>query len=763
MGWVQPVFDGNYTFVTEVNDGARLWVNDELLFDEFETEASSEVEGSYETYSGLAQDLKGGVLYPIQLDVRENYNSATIRLLWSSDEQLLEIIPSYRLFYGETRIANSPFVVDVAPRKSGPPEGLSLEIIGADALQALFYPPADDGGESITSYLVEWWDASLDGLQTPEVQEIVIDSRIDGGTFVMTWPAGSGYANSRPLPWNATAVQVEYELESSNPELRDVSVDLDSSSHTYSVTFLSERGNVPYMLEVDPSSLTSSSVSVPIGDRVSINEIVPGVSVGTLWETMNVDKTTIPHRALVDGLSQDSTTPEGFSVRVSARNSAGAGLPCSAATMKPAAPPGPQPEGAIVLIPGSSTSLKVRWSHPVDDFGSIVTSFEVKYTPFGGSAIVMMGSTDTFSSLSRGLGHYDAILSSLPLGVPHLVSIAAVNAMGTGEELTLGPIAPGSVPTAAELTVSTISASDFVSVADSVQSLVVHLNSPDDNSFPVLDYTVEWWLANEGFRHAVQVIQASAPGALPPSGSFQLGLDGFSTDWIPADGSVREMASALKAIPSVRELQVTRSAVTSGSGYAWMVTFLSDLPPGPLLVVESELLGVSGASVTVGHDLVSGLPGYEGTATATAVAGSKSVTVGGDVGGISVGSWITLDGEQYIITETPNPTEIILGEPYKGAALSLAPAPYGFTVSGMQPPSYGSTVVDSPTETKLISGLEAGELYVVRATSRNAIGYGTPVLSSPIAPPRQPPSPPREVQVFPASATSEGAVACLRK
>ncbi len=426
MGWVQPVFDGNYTFVTEVNDGARLWVNDELLFDEFETEASSEVEGSYETYSGLAQDLKGGVLYPIQLDFRENYNSATIRLLWSSDEQLLEIIPSYRLFYGETRIANSPFVVDVAPRKPGPPEGLSLEIIGADALQALFYPPADDGGESITSYLVEWWDASLDGLQTPEVQEIVIDSRIDGGTFVMTWPAGSGYANSRPLPWNATAVQVEYELESSNPELRDVSVDLDSSSHTYSVTFLSERGNVPYMLEVDPSSLTSSSVSVPIGDRVSINEIVPGVSVGTLWETMNVDKTTIPHRALVDGLSQDSTTPEGFSVRVSARNSAGAGLPCSAATMKPAAPPGPPPEGAIVLIPGSSTSLKVRWSHPVDDFGSIVTSFEVKYTPFGGSAIVMMGSTDTFSSLSRGLGHYDAILSSLPLGVPHLVSIAAV-------------------------------------------------------------------------------------------------------------------------------------------------------------------------------------------------------------------------------------------------------------------------------------------------------------------------------------------------
>ncbi len=115
-GWVKPVFDGNYTFVVEVNDGARLWVDEVLLFDEFETEASSEVEGTYAIYSGLAQNLKGGVLYPIQLDFRENYNSAMARLLWTSDRQLLEIIPSYRLYYGETGIAGSPFVVDVVPR-----------------------------------------------------------------------------------------------------------------------------------------------------------------------------------------------------------------------------------------------------------------------------------------------------------------------------------------------------------------------------------------------------------------------------------------------------------------------------------------------------------------------------------------------------------------------------------------------------------------------------------------------------------------------
>ncbi len=366
---------------------------------------------------------------------------------------------------------------------------------------------------------------------------------------------------------------------------------------------------------------------------------------------------------------------------------------------------------------------------------------------------MMIEPASYFSSPSRGLGHYEAILSALPSGISHFVSIAAVNDIGTGEELTLGPIAPGSVPTPVQLTVSTILASDVVSVADSAHSLVVNINNPDDGGFPVLDYTVEWWLANNDFRHEVQVIQASAPGALP-SGSFRLGLDGYSTDWVPVDSSAIEMASELKALPTIRDLQVTRSDATSGLGYVWTVKFLSDLPSGPLFVIESDLFGASGASVTIGHDLVSGLPGNEGVATATVVAGSNSVTVAGDVGGISAGLWIALDGEEYLVADTPSPTEIILNESYKGAALSLVSAPYGSTVPGKRPSSHDSLVIDSSTETQLISGLEAGELYIVRATSRNTVGNGTPVVSAPIAPLRQAPSSPREVQAFPASSTS---------
>lgn len=35
-GFVQPAFSQRYTFVVEANDGARLWVGEEVLFDNFD-------------------------------------------------------------------------------------------------------------------------------------------------------------------------------------------------------------------------------------------------------------------------------------------------------------------------------------------------------------------------------------------------------------------------------------------------------------------------------------------------------------------------------------------------------------------------------------------------------------------------------------------------------------------------------------------------------------------------------------------------------
>lgn len=35
-GFIQPAFSERYTFSVEVNDGARLWIGDELMFDNFD-------------------------------------------------------------------------------------------------------------------------------------------------------------------------------------------------------------------------------------------------------------------------------------------------------------------------------------------------------------------------------------------------------------------------------------------------------------------------------------------------------------------------------------------------------------------------------------------------------------------------------------------------------------------------------------------------------------------------------------------------------
>jgi hypothetical protein len=57
----------------------------------------------------------------------------------------------------------------------GPPEWATLNVIGANTLQATFAPPLWDGGSPITSYLVEWdKEAGL-----PEVQRIITSQNLN--------------------------------------------------------------------------------------------------------------------------------------------------------------------------------------------------------------------------------------------------------------------------------------------------------------------------------------------------------------------------------------------------------------------------------------------------------------------------------------------------------------------------------------------------------------------------------------------------------
>jgi GH35 family endo-1,4-beta-xylanase len=91
-GWVEAPKTESFTFTVKADDGARLWVNGQLLIDRFESNSVSEATGSI--------DLIAGRRYAIQLEYREATGDAEVHLQWNSASIPLEVIPTSRLYAG---------------------------------------------------------------------------------------------------------------------------------------------------------------------------------------------------------------------------------------------------------------------------------------------------------------------------------------------------------------------------------------------------------------------------------------------------------------------------------------------------------------------------------------------------------------------------------------------------------------------------------------------------------------------------------------
>ena len=89
-GLVQPRYSGLFTFYTMSDDGVRLWVNDQLLVDNWTTHGVTENLGALE--------VEAGQLYNVRMDFFENTGGATARLLWSSPFVPKEVIPASQLY-----------------------------------------------------------------------------------------------------------------------------------------------------------------------------------------------------------------------------------------------------------------------------------------------------------------------------------------------------------------------------------------------------------------------------------------------------------------------------------------------------------------------------------------------------------------------------------------------------------------------------------------------------------------------------------------
>lgn len=114
-GTVIPRYSEEYTFYVDADDGARLWVDGELLIDDWEGSPG-------ETSASIT--LEAGQHYDLRLEYFENYFNASVFLLWSSESEPKTVIPQSQLYPPQGAEAT-----DEATKDSGNiPDGIRVSL-----------------------------------------------------------------------------------------------------------------------------------------------------------------------------------------------------------------------------------------------------------------------------------------------------------------------------------------------------------------------------------------------------------------------------------------------------------------------------------------------------------------------------------------------------------------------------------------------------------------------------------------------------------
>lgn len=106
-GSVQPLVSDTYTFYTTADDGVRLWVNNQLIVDDWQDQSATERSGNI--------TLVGQQRYNIRMEYYENGGSAVASLAWSSPSFSKAIVPQTQLY----PVSNPPPVVTMTLPTNG--------------------------------------------------------------------------------------------------------------------------------------------------------------------------------------------------------------------------------------------------------------------------------------------------------------------------------------------------------------------------------------------------------------------------------------------------------------------------------------------------------------------------------------------------------------------------------------------------------------------------------------------------------------------
>jgi hypothetical protein len=176
-------------------------------------------------------------------------------------------------------------VISPSDRKPSVVTNVTLTIAAADQLYCNFSAPIDDGGSSIMSYTVEWFDATNTIVKS--VQAIKLSTaNVYGGTFTITSPTGQVYPYGVPFDVSADTLKVIIErlpgigkvsITKNKYTYDDMVSDIDTGV-IWSITFLSASSPVGALM-IGTSSLISATTKTAVvcyGGVISLAQILPG-------------------------------------------------------------------------------------------------------------------------------------------------------------------------------------------------------------------------------------------------------------------------------------------------------------------------------------------------------------------------------------------------------------------------------------------------------------------------------------------------------
>jgi hypothetical protein len=99
-GLLEPRFSERHTFELVADDGVRLWVDGQLLVDQWGLK-------SQQTKMRGEMALVAGRKYALKLDYSENTGKAFVSLYWQSESQPREIVPQSQLYPPDTNAVRS--------------------------------------------------------------------------------------------------------------------------------------------------------------------------------------------------------------------------------------------------------------------------------------------------------------------------------------------------------------------------------------------------------------------------------------------------------------------------------------------------------------------------------------------------------------------------------------------------------------------------------------------------------------------------------